>query len=195
MNFAQLKAAIAVEIRRPDLSSLVEQTITSTLLAEHSKELYAKDLVVATKSFASSLAHQSLTVASDYPRLRKVVSITLADASGNPISSPLSKTSSAEVVEGAGWLKTECWYQAGTALHIKSTSPFQYAKIDYYQWPVAIESGFSSWIAEQYPYYVVHTAASAIFAALGDTASAQYQLLRARTHAEGLLSEIDGLRS
>jgi len=61
-------------------------------------------------------------------------------------------------------------YQAGATLYFRSDFAYQYLQLGYYKFPgldLLVPGGFSSWIADLYPYAVVVKACSSVFAATG----------------------------
>lgn len=67
-------------------------------------------------------------------------------------------------------LKTDVCYQVGQTLMIRSSTPLAMAKIGWYAFPEVdyLRGRYVSWIAEKFPYAIIHHAVSRIFTAIGE---------------------------
>lgn len=67
-------------------------------------------------------------------------------------------------------LKTDVCYQAGNTLHVRSSTPLLWTKAGWYRFPeLDYKRGrFFSWIAELFPYTIIHHAVSRIFTSIGE---------------------------
>ena len=63
--------------------------------------------------------------------------------------------------------KTNVFYLIGQLAQIRANFTVTQVRVGYYRYPVAIESGYSSWIADQLPDMVVEEAAATIFKMIG----------------------------
>ena len=75
-------------------------------------------------------------------------------------------------------MKSDIAYVAGRNLEIKASIPFTKAIVGCYVFPIVTESEYSSWVAIQYPWTIIHEACRLIFRAIGkfDEANAQGQM-------------------
>lgn len=73
--------------------------------------------------------------------------------------------------------RTDVFYQAGASLFIKSSTPLTYGLMGWYTFPSVgsddTGTGYSSWIADQYPFAIIYDAASAVLQGIGMTDAAR----------------------
>jgi hypothetical protein len=192
MNLTELKAAIAVELKRTDMTAIIAQTIKSVVLAEHATFDFVRD---AAGAFVDMGAPETVTQF-DYhlglTRARKTVAVFLSDVNqGQGVE--LEKKAASQLLEDGIFIRQNFWYLAGDQLVIKTSEAQQYFYVRYFQYPDVADATFTSWIVRDVPYYVVHKCAAVIMAKnLGKADEAKGQLGLAQLHAAAVLEQMEG---
>jgi len=190
MNLAQLQAAVITETNRPDLVAETLQSVLEATLSCHTLENFKKDLAEATVVFDTPTSYiQKLdTTTIPYFRsmhyIRKTNPLINAAEINNGLPpttlyyppdqfAPLVEIDPTDLLDMYGYEKRDVWYQAGTSINIKSSTPLNYAVISWYKFPILDATGvlFNSWIANENPYVIVYKAAGTLFAKIGEDKS------------------------
>lgn len=199
MNFAQLVTAVYTETNRPDLVAETSQAILEVTQSLHLSDLYYKDILEATIVFDQSTWYLQALDLTSLPRFRQMgyvrktdPSLTQAEQTNtlppviNDVLYPnsyynlrfnfLKRVDIGDVLDRYGYEKLDIWYQAGTQINIKSSTPLQYVVVGWYAYPdIGVVNGspnFNSWIAVEYPYAIIYGAAGTIFKKIGEDKSA-----------------------
>ena len=202
MNLQQLQEAVYVETNRPDLVPQTLQAVLAATLALHGMELFFKDILTAQVVFDDGTQYLQTLDTTTMPFYRKICFFRKDDPStyqgyevnGSPLP-PLYTYAQGRVfgIQAARsmirWIspdnifdsykseKVDVGYQAGSTLMIKSSTPLKYGLVGWYAWPNCdiANSGaaFSSWIAQEFPYAIVYSAASALLQKIGMTDAAR----------------------
>lgn len=73
-----------------------------------------------------------------------------------------------QLLDGFGYRRYNTYYRIGNTVNFFTDTGDSSVYVIYYKQPIAVESGYSSWIAETYPLLVALEAASFVFSAIGD---------------------------
>ena len=173
MNLAELQAEVILETKRPDLVADTLSAVLQATLKLHNLDFWKKDLLETGISFAAARYEQDFEVKTFLPRYR---SIAYARAYDNINGTPLkffTKVDPNNVVDSYNIARVNIMYQGGAEIHFKYESEFQHMLFGYWANPVLTDPGYTSWIAEEYPYAIVHEAARRIFAKTGNDKKVQ----------------------
>jgi hypothetical protein len=162
MNFAELVTEVILWTKRPDLVSATNSAIRRNTLKWHRKEKWARDLVTIT-GIANPTPGQAIAVipiASNFPRFRQFASVRV-----DQNTRPLDALQLDDNYDLDGYARNNVYLVAGTNLNIKAAGGgFLTIDASYYQDPIAVSAGYSSWIADDYPDLIACGAAAEILA-------------------------------
>lgn len=169
MNFSELRTEVINITKRPDLTTQINSAITAATLKAHQSAFYYKDIIEVAVEFGTSQHIQNFLPTDVVPRFRKAKYIRqwFGDQdTGQPgvFFTPIQIENS---LDGYGYIKTDVFYMAGQLLQIRGCQPVERVLFGAYQHPLAIETGFNSWIANELPYAIVYEAARIIFLSIG----------------------------
>lgn len=174
MNFSELQSEVVALTKRSDLlSTTIAAGIKAATLKLHQADFYSRDLVEAVITFPSAEYLQSFDTTSTFPRYRALKYLRKIDpTSGQYVANapPLDILVPEQLMNGQYLIeRTDCAYQAGSAINIKCSAEIQSFGIGYYQHPDVATATYSSWIADQYPYAIIFEAAANVFKSIGYT--------------------------
>lgn len=174
MNLAELQAEVIVQTKRPDLVAETLSAVLQATLKLHNIDNWKKDLLETGVSFATAEYEQDFEVRTFLPRFRTTA---YARAYDNVAGTPLKffeKVDPVNVLDTYGIARVNVFYQGGAEIHFKYESKFQHMLFGYFANPVITNPGYTSWIAEEYPYAITNEAARRIFAMIGQDKKVQY---------------------
>lgn len=176
-SFAQIKADVITLTNRPDLSNETELAIRQATLKAHHSDYYPKDLFETGIRFASAAYLQDLQYKSLLPRFRSLKYIRKSDVN-NADGKFLEILTPDAVLDQFKRDKENICYLAGDTIHIRSSTQLEYIFFGCYLHPVTDSLGYSSWIADEFPFCIVNEAAATVFKAIGfDEMAASYRQL------------------
>lgn len=168
MNLTELQAAVVEITGRPDLTTMTLSQVKAATLKVHLTDFYKKDIYETGLSFATAEYEQDFEVKTFIPRYRAIKYARKYDNdSGEPgiffgIVDPVN------VVDSYGVARTDICYAGGEEIHFKSSTEFQYALFGCYIHPDVVTETYTSWIAVEHPYVIVHEACRNIFSITGN---------------------------
>ncbi len=178
-SFTELLSDVYTITNRPDLVAETKLAVKAATLKAHQSDFYYKDLYETGVQFSSADYNQVLEFRTLFPRFRSNKYIRKTDATGVP-GDFLSLITPALSLDRYGSQREDVYYAAGDVIQIKSSTQLQYILFGCYLNPDITESGYSSWVALDHPYYIVFEAAVTIFKTIGqDEAAAVYTKLSA----------------
>ena len=187
MNLAELQAEVIAITNRPDLVTQTLAAVQAATLKCHQADFWPKDIYETGVSFSSSLYEQDFEVRTFIPLFR---AIKFARVYDNTDSEPLqffTIIDPANVLDSYNQARTDVCYLGGSEIHFKCSIQFQHMLFGCYNNPTVTEVGYSSWIAVDYPWAIIHEACRRIFMITGqdkklkassDEFAEQLQLLR-----------------
>lgn len=183
MNFAELVAEVKSITRRPDLEQRIMSAIQAATLKIHHMDFWYKDLIEVTVEFSDPQFISNFAPTDVIPRFRKAKYLRIweGDAAGIPTRF-LTPIQIENVLDGYGYQKSDVFYQAGNLIQIRTRAPLQRALFGCYAHPNVTTSAYSSWIAVEEPYAIIHEACRVIYREIGYAEQASVQ--------ESLLAEI-----
>lgn len=169
MNFAELEQEVQLWAKRPELATQVKAAIRASTLKLHQSRYWHRDLVELTIAFDSPRYIQSFIPKEVVPLYRKPKYLRwFSGIDGDEPGDFYTKCDLDNILDGYGYEKSNIWYLSGNMMQIKSTVELHYALFGCYQSPKLLpEEQFTSWIAEDYPYAIVHEATRLIFKSIG----------------------------
>jgi len=175
MTFDELVDEVYIITNRPDLVAETKSAVKAATLKAHKSDFYSKDIYETGIEFETATYNQSLDYISlisnfrAFKYLRRVTSATDEAGLFFTILTP------DELLDAYGRNRTDVAYVAGRVLEIKSLVTFSQALLGCYVLPIVREGAYVSWVAEQYPYAIIHEAARKIFKTNGQSEEANGQ--------------------
>lgn len=178
MNFTELLNEVYSLTNRPDLTSLSISAIKAATLKMHQTDFYSKDIAELQITLGSSAKYiYSFDYISAVPNLRALKYVRKLDSTGAPAEF-FHVITPEEVVDSYNVVRADVCYVAGRILEIRSSTTFTKMILAAYVSPIVVETSYSSWIADLYPYAIVFEAARIIFKATGfDEQSSAFERL------------------
>jgi hypothetical protein len=169
-SLSSLVAEVYLLTNREDLEGETILAVRAATLKAHGSDDYIFDLQENSIQFDTSDYFQSLDIKSVFPLWRKARYLRIYDNTqytGGP-SDFVRYVEPEKVVDEFGANRTNIFYQAGSALQIRTANAAQYFLIGYYKNPDVTLEGYDSWIADSmFRMAIVYEAAAIIFKTIG----------------------------
>lgn len=185
MTFAELLTEVYNITGREDLVSLSKTAIKAATLKAHQTDFYSKDLYETPIQFTSADYVHSLDIISLIPNYRALKYMRKYDTSSLEAGDFFNLITPEEVLDKYNRALLDVCYVAGRVIEIKSSTSFDTILLGAYVSPIVVEANYSSWVADLYPYAIIHEAARFVFAsiAMNDEKNAQKEFV-AEQYAE-----------
>lgn len=185
MTFAELLTEVYNITARPDLIDLTKSAVKAATLKAHQTDFYSKDIHEGEYVFPSSNYVQSLDFISVLPNYRALKYMRRYDSSTDEPSDFFTVITVEEILDEWNRTRTDVAYFAGRVIEIKSSVEFTKIVMGAYTLPIVVEANYSSWVAEMYPYAIIHEAARVVFASIAmDAEKNSQKALVAEQYAE-----------
>lgn len=168
-SLSSLVADVFLLTNRPNLEGETILAVRAATLKAHGSDDYIFDLQENSIQFDTPDYFQSLDIKSVFPLWRKARYLRIYDNTqytGGPANF-LKYIEPEKVIDEFGANRTDIYYQAGSALQIRTGVQAQYFLVGYYKNPDVTLEGYSSWIADTYRMAIVYEAAAIIFKTIG----------------------------
>lgn len=161
--FDDILADVYTITNRPDLVAESKLGIRAATIKLHSLEMWNEDreveqVAVTTENSMFSMAKSSLTY---IPRKIEFFKKPTADVF-------FEEMDVTQILDRYGYKRFNTYYQAGSTYNFLTDTNDEAVIVSYYRNPVATETGYSSWIAEEYKELVAFEAAIFVFSSIGD---------------------------
>lgn len=169
MNLAELKTEVYSLTNRPDRVDETAAAIRSATLKAHQSDYYYKDIFELGLSFPTAEYVQNFDYRSSIPTWRALKYFRKYDitAGVGTEGKELDIILPENVFDEYKIEKTDVCYGAGAYIQIKSSTKQQLYIVGCYVNPVITDTGYSSWVALDHPYFIVFDAAATVFKAIG----------------------------
>lgn len=185
MTFDELVAEVYILTNRPDLVAETKSAVKAATLKAHKSDFYSKDIFETGVEFASVGFRQSLDYISLLSNFRAFKYFRRVEDENDDAGTFLDIIAVDEVLDSYGTGRTDIAYIAGRVLEIRSSVEFSKALLGAYVLPIVREVDYTSWVAEQHPFFIIYEAARVIFKATGyDEQSATFGQLVAEEFQE-----------
>lgn len=193
-TLSELIADVYTITNRPDLVAETKLAVKQATLKCHQFDHFPKDLFEVGLTMPNPGPIQSLDYKSVAPRWRtfKYLRKYYYNGTTGYAGEFFRLLTPEESLDRYQINKENICYLAGDQLEIRSTSADEHFLLGCYLHPNITDDGFSSWIAEEYPYAIVYEAASKLFKMIGQDEMAaamkqevaeQFSLLRQQVTA------------
>ena len=167
MNFAELVTEVKLITNRPDLDLEIKSAVKAATLKAHHSDYFPKDLFETGISWATPNYLQYFEYRNVIPRYRAFKFLRKYEAVSSSPGKFFKLLTPEQILDSYGIQKDDVCYLAGNMLEIRSSTQDQYMLIGCYLHPAISEVGYTSWIAEEYPYAIVYEAARTLFKQIG----------------------------
>lgn len=175
MTFDELKEEIFLITNRRGLVAETDSAIKRSTLKGHKTDFYSKDVFETGVEFAVADFRQSLDYISLLSNFRAFKYFKRVEDENDDVGQDIEIISVDEVLDAYGVNRTDIAYVAGRVLEIRSSVGFSKALMGAYVLPIVTEANYRSWIAEQYPFFIIHESARLVFRSIGKLDEAQAQ--------------------
>lgn len=167
MTFDELVQTVYQITNRPDLENETKAAIKAATLKGHQSDFYSKDIHETGIEFDTEDYRQSLDYISLISNFRALKYLRRVESATDDIGKFFAIVTPEEVLDSYGCNRNDVAYVAGRVIEIRSAVSFKYALLGAYVLPIVREGAYSSWIAEQHPYFIIYESARVIFRMLG----------------------------
>lgn len=168
MTFDEIVAEIYLITNRPDLVADTEAAVKAATLKAHKTDFYSKDIHETGVEFETATFRQSLDYILLIPNLRSLKYFRRVEDENDDVGKFLDVITPEETLDSYGCNRSDIAYIAGRVLEIRSSVEFSKALLGAYVYPIVTpKSAYTSWVAEQHPYFIIHEAARRIFISVG----------------------------
>lgn len=166
MTFAELLTEVYSITGRPDLVDLSKSSVKAATLKAHQTDFYSKDIYEQAYIFGAADYTQAFDVINEIPNYRALKYMRLVDESTDEAAQFITVITPEEVLDEWNRERTNVAYVAGRVIQIKASVEFSKILLGCYVLPVVVEASYSSWVADIYPYAIIHEAARLVFATI-----------------------------
>jgi hypothetical protein len=195
MNLAELITEVNLLTKRPDLQDRTKSAVKSAVLKLHTLEYWSKDLFETAISFPTAEITQRFMYKVAIPRWRALKYIRKVDETTlTPYDRDLKYITPEAFMDDYNEAKDNVVYESGQSLQIRCSEEVKIFLMGCYLLPDTTDEGFTSWIADDYPWAVIYDAASAIFRSIGFTEQEGSMKVSSMEHMTALrLSNVQGI--
>lgn len=152
---------------RPDLVAETTLAIRQSTLRAHHSDYYYRDLVESAIQFSAVDFVQAFEFKTTFPNWRALKYFRHYDPVTLTPGKFLELIDPWEAVNQYGTTRTNVCYPAGAVFNIRAIAPFDTLLVGYYKNPDITPLGYTSWIADEFPFLIGAMAAAQVFKAIG----------------------------
>ena len=175
MDYPELIAEVIEIVKRPDLAARISSAVQSATLKAHHSDFYYRDLRESGVVFDSERFVQNFDPRDIFPKFRKAkylrfwrdVAPTGPSQEGLGAGAFLTPVMIENAQDSYRTDRVNVYYMAGDLLQIRVSHPWKHFLFGAYVHPTVTQDGFSSWIAEEYPWAIIYEACRSVFQAIG----------------------------
>jgi hypothetical protein len=175
MNFDELTEEVFLITNRRDLVAETNSAIKAATLKAHKSDFYSKDIFETGIEFDSADFRQSLDYVTLLSNFRAFKYFRRVEDENDDVGQFIEIIAVDEILDSYDINRTDIAYVAGRVLEIRSSVTFSKALLGCYVLPIVREGAYLSWVAEQFPFAIIHEAARRIFRSIGQMEEAQAQ--------------------
>lgn len=155
MTLAELITEVNTIVKMPHLQDEMKLAVKRNTLLLHASNGWAKDLVeIVVASPTPTDYRHSLTLPSGFRAFHYLKKDGYAKS--------LDVKTASEILRN-GCDESDILYLSGSVLNVRTSTVTASFLFGYFAHPVITDAGYSSWIANEYPYAIVLRAASMVF--------------------------------
>lgn len=182
-TLASVLAEVYNLTKRPDLASVSTTAVKAATLKAHQKDFFVRDLKEDAVQFLIADFYQQLDYKTLFPYWRAISYARLYDPTAIPqpdeTSQDFKLITPSDSFDSYNVMKDRVMYLAGSNFNFKNiNAQFQYILVGHYDNPNVTDAGYTSWIADDYPYAIIFEAARYVFKTIAfDEQAAVYEKL------------------
>lgn len=164
--------ALCVELtNRKAMQALTDAQIRAAIQNAHRSGTFARDLKsVQISGLSTSSPIQEIELSSNCPRLRQIRAIRPEAF----IDAWYEAADIRTLLDHDGFAKLDVWWQVGTTLSIRASSPSESVRVLYFDYPNLSDLNVSEdWILVNHTDLIAHRAAAAILSSVGEQEARQ----------------------
>jgi hypothetical protein len=169
-TFAELKALVVEQTKRPEVNSITEAAIRSATLRAHHVDFFPRDLVQASLPYTPSnnaVFYDFTGLSSTLLRLRSIQLLQSVDSVVYTPVEELEYRNLDDLYDSDGTLRAHAYTFIGDTMRAYPKAATGLFTCYYYQNPSVASTAYSSWIADTYPDELAMWAAAIVFARTG----------------------------
>lgn len=169
-TFAELETLVVAQTRRPEIPAITKAAIKSATLRAHHVDFFPRDMQTAPLVYATltgAIYYDVPNLSSTLSRLRALKFLQGLDSVSFVPVEKLEFRETDDVYALDGSRRVSLYNLIGDTLRFYPQLHTGRLEAFYYQNPVTTESGYTSWIADQYPDEIAMWAAGIVFARTG----------------------------
>lgn len=175
MTFDELIEEVYIITGRRDLVAETKSAVKKSTLKGHKTDYYSKDIYEQGIQFDTANHLQSLDLITFIPNFRTMKYLRRVEDENDDVGKFIDIVSVDETLDAYEINRTDIAYIAGRVLEIRASVDFSKALLGCYVYPIVTEERYSSWLAEQFPFFIIHEASRLIFRSIGKLEEAQAQ--------------------
>lgn len=155
---------------RSDLSVETKSQVKKAVMKLHGKDFFKKDLkqvIITPTPISPGVTRYQLDLSDSatFPLVRRVCSIT--PLFGGEENKSYDEMAADDLMDSYRMAKTDIFFQIGLAVNVRASRAPDQIAVTYWKYPNVTDSGFSSWIVNEFEDAVVEEAARVIFKMIG----------------------------
>jgi len=174
MQLSELVSEVYIQTNRPDLVDKTSSAIRAATLLAHHSDFYNKDILETGIKFDTADYKQSLDT-DIIPLYRKIKWIRKYDNAAQIAGDFLTILTPGELLDDYGCEKANIAYEAGQNLQMSSSTELEYLLLAAYVSPDVTSLNYNSWVADNFPFLIIHAAAAKVFQSIGNLEQAKAQ--------------------
>lgn len=175
MTFDELVEEVYIITNRRDLEAETKSAVKSATLKAHKSDYYSKDIFETGIQWTTLSFRQSLDYISLFSNFRAFKYLRKAEDADDDTGMFFDIITADEILDSYGCNKNDIAYVAGRVIEIRSSTEFQFALLGCYVYPIVRETDYTSWVAEQFPFAIIHEASRRILYSIGKREEAKAQ--------------------
>lgn len=175
MTLDELIAEVYELTNRPDLVAMTLSAVKNATLKAHKSDFYSKDIWETGVKFSSSAHRQSIDPYTLWTNFRAWKYIRRVEDEDDDIGKFFDIITPEETINAYGSNRADIAYIAGRVTELRSSVAFSKLLIGCYVSPIVRTGIYQSWVAEQYPFAIIHEATRIVFASIGWVEEAKTQ--------------------
>lgn len=169
-TFAEMEALVVGQTRRSEVPAITQAAIRTATLRAHHTDFFPRDLTMGQLDYApssTSYSYDFANVQNFFPRLRAFQLMQSVDPIALVPVEELEFRDIDDLYTAEGEMRMHVYTMIGDTLRLYPSAPTGKFSAYYFRNPVTQASGYSSWIADEYPDELAMWAAAIVWARTG----------------------------
>lgn len=169
-TFAEMESLVVAQTRRPEVPTVTQAAVRTATLRAHHTDFFRRDLAIGLLTYtpvSSAIYYDFPSLSSLLLRMRSLQLLQAIDATTLQATEQLEYRELQDLYDNDMVLRQSMYTLIGDTLRVYPLSVTGKMNAYYYKNPVISETGYSSWIADEYPDELAMWAAAIVFARTG----------------------------